>query len=290
MTTTTAETLTVDGVTLNTYAKNIETRTGRMHVPGMRTPNVAVPGRHGDGWTKYKTYEPGVLILNMWVLGCDDNGAIPGGSTARKEFINNRDALLQLFMAPQSLRTLKQTMPDGSVRQCRAEVLAAFDFSSINPSDARFAVEFTIPEVFWESEVYTTDQLIALSGESGAGSAYSNVAFLDGSNAPLEDLIFKIKGPATNPVLRDGWTGQYVRYNGTLSSAQTWTLNAGLWTTDVNGTNNAANVQSFGDSPRLFLLHPYQSGPPQVKVEANADWSPGTSSLKISGRRKFLVA
>lgn len=291
MTTTTAETLTVDGTVLNTYAKNIETRTGRMHVPGLRTPNVALPGKHGDGWTKYKTYEPGVLVLNMWVLGCDDDGLIPGGSTARKEFIKNRDALLQLFMASQSLRTLKQTMPDGSVRQCRAEVLTAFDFSSINPTDARFSVEFAIPEVFWESETYTTDSLIALTAEAGAGSDYSDVTFLDGSNAPIEDLIFKVHGPATNPTLWDAWTGQYVRLNAALGSGSVWTVNSGLWTTDVDGTNVVASVQSVGESPRLLVLNPYQAGPPRIKVVANGGtWVPGTSTLKISGRRKFLVA
>jgi hypothetical protein len=290
MTTTTAETLTVDGLILNTLAKNIETRTGRMHIPGLRTPNSQVPSRHGELWTKYKVYEPGTLTLSMWVLGCDDNGTVPGGSSARKEFIKNRDSLIQYFTAQQSLRLLKQTMPDGSVRQAYGEVLAAIDFSAFNPLDARFGVDFNLPYVFWEDETLQTDVAIALASEGVNGGAATAVPTWDGANAPIEDLIIKIKGPAVNPKLIDVWSGHYFQWTGTLASTDTLTVDASAWTATVGATNVIGDLAVVGESPRLFVLHPRQAASPQLQLVSNGSWSPGTSSLKLTGRRKYLAA
>jgi hypothetical protein len=290
MTLTTAETFTVDGVALNTYAKNIESRTGRMHVPGLRTPNAAPPSRHGELWTKYKVYEPGTASLSMWVLGCDDSGVVPGGSTARKEFIKNRDALIQLLTAQQSLRLLQQTMPDGSVRQAYGEVLAAIDFSAFNPTDARFGVDFNLPYTFWEDATLQTDVAIALASEGVNGGAVTAVPTWDGSNAPIEDLIIKIKGPAVNPKLIDVWSGHYFQWTGSLLSTDTLVVDSSAWTAVVGATNVIANLAVVGDSPRLFVLHPRQAASPQLQLVSNGSWSAGTSSLKLTGRRKYMVA
>lgn len=290
MTLTTAETLTVDGVVLNTFAKNIETRSGRMHIPGLRTPNAVLPGRHGELWTKYKTYEPGTLTLSMWTLGCDDNGAIPGGSTARREFIKNRDALLQLFSAQQSLRLIQQTMPDASVRQCYGEVLAAIDFSTFNETDARFGVDFNLPYTFWEDATLQSDVTIALSGEGVNGSGITAVPTWDGSNAPIEDLIIKIKGPAVNPKLIDVWSGHYFQYTGSLLSTDTLVVDSSAWTAVIGATNVIANMTVVGENPHMFALHPRQAASPQLQLVSNGSWSAGTSSLKLTGRRKYLAA
>src|SRR5687768_5894726 len=97
MTVTTSETLSVDGVVLNTLAKNIETLTGRLRTPPLRGSNLSIPSRHGALHTATKVYDENEIVLPMWVAGCDDDGEIPYFGSARKEFFKNLDELSNLF-------------------------------------------------------------------------------------------------------------------------------------------------------------------------------------------------
>src|SRR3982751_4903714 len=100
MVVTTTETLTVNGVVLNTLANNIETLAGRLRVPSYRTENLIVPSKHGELWVPNKKFQTNTIPLPMWVLGCNDDGEIPSGSTARIEFYARVDELVTLFKSP----------------------------------------------------------------------------------------------------------------------------------------------------------------------------------------------
>ena len=66
--------LTVNGLSLHTVAIGVETKTGRLNVPGLRGTNLVVPGRSGSIWTPNKPFEEGRVVLSMFILGCDDDG------------------------------------------------------------------------------------------------------------------------------------------------------------------------------------------------------------------------
>lgn len=289
--------ITVDGVALNTLAKSPETKSGRLRVPGARGSNVVVNGRHGGIWG-VKSFEEGKFVLPMWVLGCDDDGAVP--TTALRQFYKNKDDLSRLFAKRYALLDVRATQPDGSVRQAMSEVLAAIDFSMLNAADARFNVEFTIPGTFWQ-DIATTDWNGAFTQAAGT----AQIPYMTGSTAPIEDAQFILKmtnGTLTNPRITDYIGGSWAQYNGVLTAggaASDWYFNSDTWISRAKsaaqadwdptaGSSILSTTQKSTASTRFVSLNP-DSVNGAVTVQVTGTWSAGaTASLYVRGRRKFL--
>ena len=187
----TAETVTVDGFVLNTYAYNISTLTGRLTTPDLRTKNVELPGRHGTLRVRNKKFQEGLYTLTMWVKGALPDGSVPTQKIARRLFFENVDVLMQIFTRRTGLLNIQQVMSDGSVRQCFAEVLAVIDpeSSAANPL-AKFNVAFSLANPFWQD-------LDEVTYVSPAGLPVSETLTLSpfiGATAPMEDLQFTVTG------------------------------------------------------------------------------------------------
>lgn len=289
MTTTTQETLSVDGVILNTYAKNIMTLAGRLRSAPLRTGNLTIPQRHGELRMPRKWYGANVLTLPMWVIGSDDNGNVPVASTSRIEFFKRIDELTALFGSPEVL-DVRHTLPDGSVRQCFAEVLEANDFtaSGISVPKALFNVALTVPGAFWQDLNAVTWSLTNPTLPST--QALTQFA---GATAPMDDLTITLTGPITNPKVEAyrnsaGLTiPVYFQYNGTLASGQTMIVNCATWS--LSGTAGAtyANFVHAGD-PRWFSLSPAPvAGTPQIRLSGTG--GSAVTAISVTGRRKYLV-
>ena len=288
MTTTTAETLSVNGVVLNTLAKNISSLTGRLRAPALRTDNVTVPGRHGSLRTVNKRYEEGQIVLPMWVRGSDDSE----GSIGRDTFFTNVDTLTQLFRPGSGLLTLVHTLPDGSQRQALAECTEAINMTMVAGGDfpyATFSVALRVPSVFWQ-DVSTTSIDLAYNFNG-------NLTQLEGTTAPIEDAIYTCYGPFTSCTVEARYNGsamddpQYFTYSGTLGTNQNLIVNAGSWKLTSGGTPFLVDyTKMFHTGSARFLEIPPGpvGGYPQLKVTmANA--VSGTSKVNVTARRKFLV-
>lgn len=287
MTTTTAETLSVNGVVLNTLAKNITSLTGRLRAPALRTDNVTVPGRHGTLRTVNKRYEEGQIILPMWVRGNDDDE----GSIGRDTFYANVDTLTQLFRPGSGLLTLIHTLPDGSQREVLAECTEAINLTMTAGGlwpYATFSVALRVPSVFWQDVNATSVDL--------AYNFNGNVTQLNGLTAPIEDAIYTLYGPFTSCTVEARYNGaamddpQYFTYSGTLGTGQTLVVNAGTWKLTGTGGLVVDYTKMFhtGSARFLEIAPPPVGGSPQLKVTmANA--VSGTSKVNVSARRKFLV-
>lgn len=289
MTVMTAETLAVNGVILNTLAKNIETLTGRLRAAAIRTDNVSVPGRHGTLRTTRKFYSETQLVLPMWVRGCDDNGLVT--STGRAQFFANLDALTKVFRPGDGMLEVVHTLPDGSSRRAMAEVTEMIDFSiegnSGNMPLGKFSVALRIPSVFWEdTSVLSIDLPVTQNG---------GVAMLDGTTAPIEDATFTIVGPATNPRVEALYNGaslqvpNWFQYSGTVAAGQTLVVNCATWSLSGTGgfTPNFANFSHSGGSRWLTIVPGPVGLTPSLKVTASA--TTGASKVNLSTRRKYLV-
>jgi hypothetical protein len=287
MTATTAETLTVDGVLLNTLAKNIESIAGRLSVPVIRTDNVAVPSRHGRLRTTQKFYDEGQLVLPMWVKGCDDNGNVP--TSARQMFYSNVNALSNLFRPGSGMMTMVHTLPDHSIRRAMVECTEAINFSVLGGNNplGKFSVALRVPKAFWEDVNPFSIDLTSV--QNGA------VTTFDGTTAPVEDSVITITGPATGCKIEARYGGNalenpsWVQYNGTLTAGQTLIIDCGNWT--LTGTGGLVVNYSFlahAGGARWFTMVPGPpSLPPEVKITATG--TTGATKINISARRKFLV-
>lgn len=294
MSVTTAETVTVDGLALNTLAYNISTRGGRYTTPDVRTKNIEVGGRHGTVRTRSKKFQQGVFTMSMWVRGANEDGSVPdGGGLYNRLFQQNLDLLTQLFTRKSGLLDIRQTLPDGSVRQCFGEVLATVDpqSKSVNPM-AVFSVAITIPGAFWQD-------LNALTYTSAAGLGSSQILTLTpfiGATAPMDDLVWTITGAATSPKIQalensapievDTW----MQFNNTVPSAKNLVVDSGLWAVSGSGgfSPSTADLQHMGSASFMSL----QPGPlntaPQVQWTATSLDS--HTQLTVTGRRKYVAA
>lgn len=287
MTTTTAETLSVNGVVLNTLAKNIQSLTGRLRAPALRTDNVSVPGRHGTLRTVNKRYEEGQIVLPMWVRGNDDNE----GSIGRDTFYSNVDTLTQLFRPGAGLLTVIHTLPDGSQREVLAECTEAINLTMTAGGEwpyATFSVALRVPSVFWQDVTPVSFDL--------RNNYVGDITALDGMTAPIEDAVYTVYGPCTSVTLEARYNGgamddpQYFTYSGTIGTGQTLIIDSGKWKLTGTGGLVVDYTKMFHTGSARFLeIAPGPvNGLPQLKLTmANPNWV--TSKVNISARRKFLV-
>lgn len=287
MTTTTAETLTVNGVVLNTLAKNIKSLTGRLRAPALRTENVTVPGRHGTIRTPNKRYEEGQIVLPMWVKGSDDDE----GNISRSQFFENVDTLTQLFRPGAGLLSVIHTLPDGSQRRVLAECTEAIDMTMVAGGEypyATFSVALRVPGVFWEDATASTFDV--------SNTFNGDLTQLQGATAPIEDAVFVIYGPATSVTVEARYNGgamddpQYFTYSGTIATGQTLTVDCGTWKLTGAGGLAIDYTKMFhtGGARFLTLAPGPVGGSPQMKVTMAGSVG-GTSKVRITARRKYLV-
>lgn len=286
MTATTAETLSINGVVLNTLAKNIESLTGRMNVAPIRTENVSVPNRHGKLRTLQKFYDEGNIVLPMWVKGCDDDGNVP--ISAREQFFANVDALTKLFHPGSGMMEMLHTLPDGSVRRALVECTDVINFSTMGGGNplAKFSVSLRVPGVFWEdAEPITVDLPPTQNGY---------VVALDGTTAPIEDAVITITGPAVDTRIEAYYDGaplespSWIHYPN-VPAGQSLTIDSGDWAlTGGGGLIPNYSQLTYGGGGRWFTLVPgVPTKPPEMKITSTN--TTAATEITVVARRKFLV-
>ncbi len=292
MTVTTAETVTVDGLVLNTLAYNISTRAGRYTTPDVRTKNIELPGRHGTLNVPGKKFQQGVFTLSMWIRGANQDGSIPSTAIQGKLFRENLDLLMQLFTRRTGLLNIQQVMPDGTVRQCFGEVLAIVDPTSNSTQPmATYTVAITVPACFWQdvsTVTYTSPAAL------GASQILTLQPFL-GATAPMEDLVWTIVGAATNAKIQalessvalavDTW----MQYTGTIPTTKQLIVDTSAWS--VAGSSgfvpSTANLVHSGSASFMSVQPGLLNTAPQVLFTAAS--TDANTQVIVTGRRKFVA-
>lgn len=274
MTITTEETLTANGVVLNTLAYNVGSLTGRLRTPGRRGADVQVPGRHGAIRTPRKRYAPGEVVLPMWVVGADEDGLVPTSGPGRDLLYQNVNLLSRIFGA--DTVELIHTLPDGSARRVVGEPFEAIDFTTMaGGSRAEFSVALSVAGAFWEDvDIVTTDRF------DGMGSW--PVAEFAGSTAVMDDLQVTFHGPANNPRVESA--GVWARYNEVLEAGQSITLDCAVWALSGSGVSVDYTLVEHAGDLRWWVMSP--GDPPVVEVSQTGVEEMGTT---LSGRRKYMV-
>jgi hypothetical protein len=286
MVATTTETLTVDGVNLKTLAYNVESITSMLQMPPKRGGNTVVANRDGSIWTPYKAYDNAVYPLDMWIRGSDVDGAIPGGSTARKEFWKRVDELTRLFGKDWGTLDVRHTLPDGTVRRALCEVRDSINFAAraVNPL-ARFVVNLENTEGFWK-DVVTQTQASSLINTPWT---WNNPTTALGT-APVNDATYTITGPITNPLIRDVTSGCWIKYTGTVGVNQTMVYYADTFIVSGTAGFNAdsTKIGYWKTGGRLMRMTPDRlTGLYRVQLEGTG--TTAATNLSITGYKKYLV-
>lgn len=290
----TAFDVTVDGVSLDSLAWNIDSKVRPW--AGVRAGNVVVPGVDGVVASINDDLEPVVWVLSMWAIGVNSSGVIPGGSNAMSQVRANLDALSFMFRKQYTLLDVREVVDHlGTVRQglCKVE-------DTISPEvkaggSGRFTVPLLVPAGVLQ-DVSTSDwsQASAVSG-----TAYE-VTTLQGSTGPITDGTILVTGPATNPQVTDVTTGAYVRLNAALPAGQQWRVNSATWVTrhgsgltlgsaDTAGTDGQAITVYGGGNSHFLRMYPVlDTGLRRVKLTLSGTGFTSATALAVRARKKFL--
>lgn len=284
--------LIADGVELDTMAQWVGVDSNRWSVPGVKGENVLVPARHGSLWVADKTFSQGEFTLSLHVHGARDDGSVPVDQLTQTR--QNIDRLLRIFTKRKKLIHFQTTMDDGTVIECYAECIGAFDVtrSSAALPYAKMNVGFTIPGAFWR------DQLLSeWTSQTGLVTSQSfRMPPFEGGTAPMDDLQYLIHGPITSPELKVVESGAFTRLNLTVPSGSKWRINSADWSSVMgpNVTFDSENDPSVigktvhGGSATLMDLPPLPEFGLGIEI-AGSNIGPACK-IQVRGRRKHLTS
>lgn len=290
--------ITVDGVRLDTLAWNIE-KINRA-TASRREADAAVPGRDGVIPSLNDDLDPAVFGLEMFVMGTDADGAVPGAGR-RDKFRTNLDELIHLFGKRHALLEVRETVTAGVDRRAWAKVTDAIAPDvAVTGSAGRFSVALSLPYGVWE-DVDTQDWI---SGPITSGFG-QGVDTLTGGTETVQDAIILVKGPVTNPKVTDNDTsGAYVQLLGTLGAADYWRVNVGTWSTrtgttlslgsaDTTGTDRQNDTRYGGSTNQAGFLPfaPYRGsgGARVVSMQLFGTGITTATRVSIRARRKYAL-
>jgi len=289
--------VTVDGVRLDTLAWGIET--SGLRLGGLRSGNALLAGMDGEVPSLEDSREPSAYTLRLFVLGTDEDGTVPFGSSRVSELRANLDELLHLFARTHRLIDLRETIAPGVQRQAWAKVIDAIE-PEIEPGQiARLTVALTIPGCYWRDvEAATWSRTGAV-----AGTAY-RVTHLTGTTAPVDDAVALVRGPVTNPTVNvldeDGSTLAWVRLNEALPAGSEWRVNCATWASRVGtalaidsaddaGSDRTALTDHGGRYPGLLRLSPVRVGGERiVQVSLTGTGFTAETGLAVRARGAYL--
>jgi len=144
----------IDGVSLQTYAYNIETWGGdRQSVPSLRGNDITIPYAAGSFWVP-KIPDSRSISIAGWVVGATEDGDIPLDSNKREVFEANWNMLKRLMWTPhRQVKLTKRWKEYGSDEVLEATALAQFT-GGLSPtmtgtSRATFVVQLQLADPFF---------------------------------------------------------------------------------------------------------------------------------------------
>lgn len=180
--------LTIDGVSLGTYAHMIEIVRGLDVLPGrVRTP-ATVAFRHGTVPTADWYYDEKILPLVITVAPWDADGDATHSVGDQGHLRDNLDALLHLF-GKRSLLDVRRLIPtEESDEVMELQAYATVGRNVIvdgGPVHRQFAVDLILPYPMWH-ELPEVEL-----------SADTSHTITTGGTAPIADMVFVLSGDGT---------------------------------------------------------------------------------------------
>lgn len=300
MTNTTQTFWDVDGVSLQTYARNIVTLGGdRMAPPPMRGSDIVVPYRPGAIWVE-KVTDSRTITLGMWISGANPDGSIPIDRDLRQAFVANWNALRKLLWTPRRQFTLtKRFWVLESELEAAGVALdelprsgsGAFTYRLYSASargqfagglapnmdgtgHAAFTVDIRLADPFFRSEALSFDFSVAVGGQN-AGPTETIYVLGDDRTTDIEVVL---EGPTSAARLTNVTHNVWLRYNYTVADGIRARIEVDEFRArhDIEGTafKSAGYIQHDGDPFWLYL----EPGDNEVTLTASG----GSGEAKLS--------
>lgn len=273
-----------DFVDLTSYAFGITTVDNS--TPEVRGDLATIPQRNGVLVRNNRSYDAGDLSLSMWVVGCDENGAVPSYSTPvrRALFEKNLSTLISLLGAqnsPVNLTKLRIRPGDGNSPAVEAVSARAISTGSTSVSTmmgrqrAELVFTFSLVDAFWSSSDL---QQLSVSGTTLPLSLpLSKVG-----DAPVDDSIITIAGPISSPTVTCAESGVSFTYNGNIDSGHSLVVDSGLWTAILDTNQSVISDMTHIGHPR-FMYIPPRAVPQTAVLTAPITIQPPTLTLSGAG-------
>lgn len=260
--------------------RDVEYRNGLYVAPQQVGDNAAIPGQTGELW-RAKKHGAGRFVLSMWL----DDGAAGAGRVGTEA---NYDELLRGLFRPWQLVTFQRYLASGEVRQCKGEVVSDLAPDAVGQLAMRYAVEVHVPGAYWEAVADVSDA----STTGGTLPQTLTLGSFALATAPMEELLYKIDGPISNPTVvdvTDGVDGWSWTYSGTVPSGQSISVDAKIWAvTGGGGFTVNHGAYAYTDTGRFMTVVPGAPGLfPTVQLRGTGGG--GNTRLTVTGRPKFLV-
>lgn len=243
----------VDGVSLQTYAQNIETLGGgRTAPPPMRGDDLVIPYKTGQRYMK-KRADSRSLPLAMWVRGTDPDGVSPSTGAAKRQLMDeNWRVLRNLLFQPGKQFVLRKRFTIGGVVKtavAMAEYGGGLEPSFVGRFAAKFTVDLQLADPYFYDEAYTSTTLVT--------GAQTLTALGD---VPTEKILVNIAGSRNQPKIRNSTLGIETTYNDSLNSGDALQLDVDQYRalyTPNGGTQQKRNTKIVhaGD-PQWLRLQP----------------------------------
>lgn len=238
-----------NGVSLQTFAKNIESLAGRFSPPPLRGDDITIPFMPGDRWVP-KVAGSRVIPLAMWVRGWDDNGGRSADS--QQKFLDNWRYLRNVLWTPgKQIALQKRFYIDGVMRTATAmaEFNGGLEPSMIGSNAAKFVVDLKLADPYFYDDIETTKTLVT----------GSNTMIVPG-DADTRNIMVSFDGSRTNPKIVNTTLNPDVslEYRGGISSGSSVSVNVAGFSA-YTSPNGAANFDSTGlirhtGSPHWLVL------------------------------------
>lgn len=234
----------VDGVSIQNFAWNIRTLTGRSGVANFRGSNVNLAYYPGT-FHKAKTIDSKALSLSMWVQGSTADGGAPTARSTELEFQKNWRALRQLFWRDDSMPfTLTKRWIDPDTFEVMSASALVENTGVMAPTmqgnaHATFSVDLLMLEGLFFGEEQTT---VVEAGET--------VVIANPGDARTHKITMDFEGQLTNPVLTNATFApqNWVKLGSSVAIADTVTLDVDKMSArrDSDGANLIGAVTRSG--------------------------------------------
>lgn len=225
---------TYNGLSLSKWGKwDVEEVLEGIGIPKYRGDNLQIPFQHGNRWMK-KRFDRRKVVLSMWIRG-----------TSRSDLDSNIELFLK-GIGRSGLHTLSRTMRSGEIRETQAEIASEINFVIKNPSYAKFALEFEIPETFF----YGTKKEIVSKTISLAETSWT---VTNDGTAPITDMIITLEGPLGSPRIENTASDIWVQYQGVIATGETVVMNTNDFTCLKGTENHISGIKHGGDAYWMTL-------------------------------------
>jgi len=201
----------VDGVSLQTFAQNIETLGSRDVPPKYRGDDITIPYMEGQLWVP-KVPDSRIIPLGMWVRGANSDDSVD--RDARRIYDDNWRNLQRLLFTPGRQFTLtKRFWYNGTLHtaSAKAEFNDGLDPTMSGRTLSKFTVSLKLADPwFYETTLQTVtlvngDQNVTVAGD-----------------VPTRNIIASINGVRTNPRILNRTTGAQFTFAGSLLAGDTF--------------------------------------------------------------------